>query len=82
MTTAQSGQVLDTLAASLGTLPRVLLPDTADGATEQSLVDPSSSEMPRPTLGPFACSFWVKSPAGAWASSSKDAIPTSGATSP
>jgi eukaryotic-like serine/threonine-protein kinase len=46
VTAGRSGQVLDSLAASIGTLPRILLPDTADGATEQSPVDPSSPEMP------------------------------------
>ena len=40
------GQVLESLAASIGPLPRVMLADTADGATEQRLVNPSSPEMP------------------------------------
>jgi Protein kinase domain len=48
-TAGQSGQVLDALAASIGPLPRIFLPDTDDGATEQSPVDPSSSEMPPAT---------------------------------
>ena len=44
--TAQLGRVLESLAASIGPVPRVLLPDTADGTTEALLVNPSSREMP------------------------------------
>jgi eukaryotic-like serine/threonine-protein kinase len=40
------GQVLATLAYSVGPVPRVLLPDTADGATESCLINPNSTELP------------------------------------
>ncbi len=44
--TAQLGQVLESLAVSIGPVPRVLLPDTTDGTVESPLVNPSSPEMP------------------------------------
>jgi eukaryotic-like serine/threonine-protein kinase len=44
---AQLGRVLETLAATLGPVSRIFLPDTAGGAGEpQPLVNPSSPEMP------------------------------------
>ena len=46
------GQVLESLAASIGPVPRVILPDTADGTTEPRLVNPSSPEMPPPADRP------------------------------
>jgi eukaryotic-like serine/threonine-protein kinase len=49
VTGRQAGPTLESLAASIGPLPRILLPETSDGATEPPLVDPSSTEMP-----PFA----------------------------
>ena len=49
VTGRQAGPTLESIGASIGSLPLILLPDTADGATEQPLVDPSSTEMP-----PFA----------------------------
>jgi tetratricopeptide (TPR) repeat protein len=42
------GRVLDTLAATLGAIPRVLLPDTERGQDASPLVRPSSSEIPAP----------------------------------
>jgi serine/threonine-protein kinase len=42
------GRVLDTLARSVGPMPRVLLPDT-DAGPEQPVVKPSSGEMPSPS---------------------------------
>jgi serine/threonine-protein kinase len=42
----QPGQVLESLAASIGAVPQILLPDTADGTAEAPLVNPSSPEMP------------------------------------
>jgi serine/threonine-protein kinase len=47
-TATQPGQVLQSLAASIGSVPRVLLPDTADGTTEPPLVNTASAEMPPP----------------------------------
>jgi serine/threonine-protein kinase len=47
-TTTQPGQVLQSLASGIGSVPRVLLPDTADGTTEPPLVNPASAEMPPP----------------------------------
>src|SRR4051794_40352502 len=40
------GRVLETLAATLGAIPRVLLPDTEEGHDASPLVQPSSSEIP------------------------------------
>jgi serine/threonine-protein kinase len=45
-TSTQPGQVLESLAASIGLVPRILLSDTAGGTTESPLVNPSSAEMP------------------------------------
>ena len=45
-TSTQPGQVLKSLAASIGQVPRILLSDTAGGTTEPPLVNPSSAEMP------------------------------------
>jgi hypothetical protein len=45
---AHSGQVLETLAASIGPVPHILLPDIADGTTEPPLVNPATPEMPTP----------------------------------
>jgi serine/threonine-protein kinase len=45
-TSTRPGQVLESLAASIGSVPRILLPDTADGTTEPPLVNPASPEMP------------------------------------
>src|SRR5689334_14488393 len=45
----EPGRVLATLAATVGPMPRVLLPDTAAGDDGGSgLVQPSSPEMPKP----------------------------------
>ena len=44
--TVQLGQVLESLAVSIGPVPRVLLPDTSDGTVDSPLVNPSSPEMP------------------------------------
>jgi serine/threonine-protein kinase len=46
LTGGEAGPTLESLAASIGPSPGVLLPETADGATEQPLVDPSLTEMP------------------------------------
>jgi len=43
---AHPGQVLAKLAASIGPVPRVLLPDTTDGATESRVINPNSTELP------------------------------------
>jgi serine/threonine-protein kinase len=40
------GRVLDSLARSIGSIPRVLLPDTHDDDCGVSVIMPSSSEMP------------------------------------
>ena len=45
---AQPGHVLESLARSMGTIPRVLLPDTAADETELAIAKPSSDEMPAP----------------------------------
>jgi len=42
----QPGAVLESLAASIGPMPRILLPDTADGTAEPPLCNPASPEMP------------------------------------
>jgi serine/threonine protein kinase len=47
-----SGGVLDALAATCGPIPRVLLPDTADGKDPGPLIRPSSDEMPVPADRP------------------------------
>jgi serine/threonine-protein kinase len=52
-TATQPGQVLESLAAGIGSVPRVLLPDTADGITEPPLVNPASAEMPPPEDRPI-----------------------------
>ncbi len=44
----QPGQVLESLAATIGPVPRILLRDTGDCTTEPPLVNPSSAEMPPP----------------------------------
>ena len=44
--------MLETLAATLGTIPRVLLPDTEEGHDASPLVQPSSSEIPAPADRP------------------------------
>jgi len=49
---AQLGRLLESLAASIGPVPRILLPDTGDVATEPPLVNPSSPEMPLPADRP------------------------------
>jgi eukaryotic-like serine/threonine-protein kinase len=43
---AMAAGVLETLAATIGPMPRVLLPDTQGDNTEIALVKPSSPEMP------------------------------------
>src|SRR5947209_7493721 len=43
-----AGRVLETLAQSIGSIPRVLLPDTRLDDTGVPLVRPSSPEMPPP----------------------------------
>src|SRR5947209_5735477 len=45
---ASPGRVLETLAATLGAIPRVLLPDTEEGHDASPLVQPTSSEIPGP----------------------------------
>jgi serine/threonine-protein kinase len=52
-TATQPGQVLESLAARIGSVPRVLLPDTADGTTEPPQVDSASAEMPPPEDRPI-----------------------------
>jgi hypothetical protein len=37
---------LESLAATIGSMPQILLPETMDGTVESSLVNPSSLEMP------------------------------------
>ena len=41
-----AGKVLETLARSIGSIPRILLPDTHAEDRDDPVVDPSSSEMP------------------------------------
>ena len=43
-----SGPVLETLARSIGSVPRVLLPDTATDDAGVAVIKPSSAEMPAP----------------------------------
>ena len=45
---AQPGHVLESLARSIGSIPRVLLPDTANDDTGVAIIKPSSDEMPAP----------------------------------
>ena len=45
---AQPGHVLESLARSIGSIPRVLLPDTATDDTGVAVIKPSSDEMPAP----------------------------------
>jgi hypothetical protein len=47
-TATQLGLVLQSLAGRIGSVPRILLPDTAGGTTEPPLVNPASPEMPLP----------------------------------
>ena len=42
------GHVLESLARSIGSVPRVLLPDTATDDTGVAVIKPSSDEMPAP----------------------------------
>ena len=42
------GRVLETLARSIGSIPRVLLPDTAPDDRDVAVIKPSSDEMPPP----------------------------------
>ena len=44
----QPGRVLETLARSIGPIPRVLLPDTATDDAGVAIIKPSSDEMPEP----------------------------------
>ena len=44
----QTGHVLESLARSIGSVPRVLLPDTATDDTGVAVIKPSSDEMPAP----------------------------------
>ena len=46
------GRVLETLAATIGPMPRVLLPDTGGGEDDAPLVRPASEEMPAPADRP------------------------------
>ena len=43
------GRVLEGLARSIGSIPRVLLPDTATDDQGVAVIKPSSPEMPAPT---------------------------------
>jgi serine/threonine-protein kinase len=45
---AQAGHVLESLARSIGSIPRVLLPDTAPDETGAANTSPSSEELPAP----------------------------------
>ena len=45
-TPAQAAPTLDSLAAAIGSITSIFLPDTSGGADESSLVNPSSLEMP------------------------------------
>jgi len=45
---AQPGHVLESLARSIGSIPRVLLPDPAPEDTGVAFIKPSSDEMPAP----------------------------------
>ncbi len=45
---AQPGHVLESLARSIGSIPRVLLADTAPDDTGVAIIKPSSDEMPAP----------------------------------
>ena len=44
------GRVLESLAHSIGAIPRVLLPDTAPDDRDVAVIKPSSDEMPSPGL--------------------------------
>ncbi len=44
------GRVLESLAHSIGSVPRVLLPDTAADDRDVAIIKPSSDEMPSPGL--------------------------------
>src|SRR6516165_10493555 len=46
---ARPGHVLESLARSIGTIPRVQLPDTAPDDTGVAVTKPSSDAMPAPT---------------------------------
>ena len=45
---SQPGHVLESLARSIGSIPRVLLPDTATDDAGVAVIKPSSDEMPAP----------------------------------
>ena len=74
---------MDRLEPTVATAPYVLLPDTADGTDRatagQPLLSRDAAALP---TGPSASSSSARSPAAAWASSSRDAIPTWAATWP
>ena len=72
--------VLDSIAASIGTVPRVLLRDTTPGE-EPGPDRPAARATTTPTAR-SATGSTARSPEAAWARSSRAATPTSAATSP
>ncbi len=79
---AQPGQVLESLARSMGTIPRVLLPDTAAGETELAITQPSSDEMPAPAERGGRYQLFGEIARGGMGAVIKGAIPTWAATWP
>ena len=78
----QPGHVLESLARSIGSIPRVLLPDTAADDAGVAMIKPSSDEMPAPASAATATSSSARSPGAGWGRCSRAATPTWAATWP
>ena len=74
----EPGRVLETLAHSVGPMPRVLLPDTKGNSVESPVVKPSSEEMPPKADRSAGSSSSARSPGAGWARSSRGETLTSG----
>ena len=65
------GHVLESLARSIGSIPRVLLPDTANDDAGVAVIKPSSDEMPAPAEGGSRYQLFGEIARGEWGRSSR-----------
>ncbi len=74
------GHVLESLARSIGSIPRVLLPDTANDDAGVAVIKPSSDEMPAPAEGGSRYQLFGEIARGGMGAVLRGAIPTWAAT--